>query len=731
MNRRDFLRSLGWSAAGITVTFAAGCAPMPPIPKRPLPQAAEGLAWIQLGSDGRFSLIAPRHELGQNILTALKQIAAEELGVDLALIDARVHDTDEIPIVRATVGSESIKAFALPLARAAATLRESIVERAAAQLQLAKDAVRILPSGIAVGDGREIAFARIVGESPAVLADAAPDVVLRSFAAGEKRVVGKAARLHEVDEIVTGQALFVADVRLPDMLHGAILRPPTHALLGGRLVSLDERAAKAIPGFFAVVREKVGERELVGAVAANPWSLRKVVAALAPQWTTQGSFDGDTIDRLVDVDQALAKGGLRHSLAAATVVDEGRWDVDLRIDLPLAAHAAIEPRAAVARFDSERKPRLELWAGSQSAFYVRDYVAWAMDLAKDDVLVHSRRVGGGFGARATCTVELEAALLSRAAGRPVKVQWSRPEEFQQSYHRPPFAHRLRIRLGPGGKMTDWHHAFLSSHIIFTNALLPPWMQALTDFVGDQGVARGALAPYAVTRKRIEFDARPLPVYTGPWRGLGAGPNGLAIETAVDEAARVAGRDPLAFRLAHLPDEHVRLKRCLEAVARLATWRGAEIPRAVGDTRTAQGLACGIYNESSYVAVIAEAEVDSASGQVRLLHLFAAHDCGQVINPDQVRAQVEGNLVWGIGMVLKERLAIENSQIKERYFGEYSLPSIRDVPPMTIELIADGRDPPSGAGETAIVAAAGAIGNALSRALERRITRFPVHLGTAA
>ncbi|MBC7942096.1 MAG: xanthine dehydrogenase family protein molybdopterin-binding subunit, partial [Chitinophagaceae bacterium] len=311
------------------------------------------------------------------------------------------------------------------------------------------------------------------------------------------------------------------------------------------------------------------------------------------------------------------------------------------------------------------------------------------------------------------------AVLARAARVPVKVQWSRAQEFQLGFHRPPSSHRIRARLHHG-RLQTWWHGFASSHILFTAAAVPAWLQRLTDVIGDDGVARGSTLPYRAAARRTEFDLARLPVHTGPWRGLGAGPNVFAIESAMDECARHVNADPVQFRLDHIIDD--RLRGVLQRVAAVADWT-RPLPPAP-HKRRGRGVACGIYKAMSYAAVVADLEVETDTGQVRVLNLWCAHDCGHVINADQVRAQCEGNLVWGLGMALIEQLPVAASNVAATTFAQSPIPRLPDVPAMEVVLV-DSAQPPTGAGETAIVAAAAAITNALRDAVGARPTRLPV------
>lgn len=685
VSRRSLLRAGG---AGLTVAFLAGCA-LPVIPKRPKPDLGGARGWVRF-AEGRYTLYIPRVEMGQNILTALKQIACEELGIGWEQLDARLPHTGQITRVRATVGSDSVKEFALPLAQACALLREAV---AAGRRQSELKAVERPASELSSLSG-----------------------------AGVRRHVGRAVPIEQGQAIVRGGPLFAADVRRPGQLYGRVLRAPASPELASKVAALNEAAARKVSGFVALVRDDLLRQlnaEGVGIVARTPGGLDRIEAALAVQWDVVGSFEQAQLDAAVDIDRRLAESPKRAEQIHDERIDTAAaWDIDLRIDIPLAAHAPIEPRAAVAEFAPDG--RLELWVGTQDVFYQRDVLAKRLDLAEERIVVHGQRVGGGFGGKTICTVELEAAVLARAAKVPVKVQWSRAQEFRQGFHRPPSSHRIRARLNDG-KLDQWWHSFASSHILFTNAVLPPWLQRITDLIGDDGVARGAALPYRASARRIGFDLVRLPVLTGPWRGLGAGPNVFAIESAIDECARKAGIDPLQFRLVHAEDP--RLARVLQRAAAAAGW-GSK-PPSTPTVRRGRGVACGIYKAMSYAAVVADVEVDPIAGSVKVVRMVCAHDCGRVINPDQVRAQCEGNLVWGLGMVLIEALPVAGSQIAAATFADAPIPRMAEVPSMQIVLVDEG-EAPTGAGETAIVASGAAIANAIRDAIGLRVQRLPLN-----
>ncbi len=685
MNRRKFLAT-GLAAGGTAAALAlAGCSFVPVFPQRPSPDMEAALGWIS-HSGGRYTLLLPRAEIGQNIATALKQVACEELGADWQAVEVQLQRTTAMSRVRATVGSDSIRDYAEPLAQACAALRDHLAAGAPA------------------------------GPVPAVTR---PRAQLRAFRG--RRHVGRSPEPEQIRAIVTGAPLYAADMHAPAVLYGRVLRAAVSPERPSAPRRWDLDTARLVPGFVAAHADpgfRLGASDGLGILAETPGALDRVEAALAVDWLVEDAPDGPaTLAEAVDIDARLAAGDLAHTVRDEGVAPDGPWAVDLRLDIGAAPHGGIEPRAALAvpRADGG----IEVWTGSQDVFFVRDVLARALDLPAEKVDIRGCRAGGAFGGRTICTVEAEAALLARAAGRPVKLQWSRAQELAFGFHRPPGSHRIQLRL-EGGRLGDWRHRFASSHILFTNAAVPPWLQGITDtFLGDDGVARGALPPYRTGARDIAFGLTRLPVFTGPWRGLGAGPNGLVVESAIDAAAAAAGRDPLAFRLAHVEDP--RLASVLRRAGEIAGWPGGPAPAA--GRRTGRGLACGIYKGMSYAAVVADVAVDP-DGRVQVARLWCVHDCGAIINPDQVRAQCEGNLAWGIGMVLTDELPVEDGAVAASGFVDAPIPLLTDMPAVTVHLL-DSDRPPGGAGETAIAAAPGAIANAVRAATGIRPLRFPL------
>lgn len=668
------------ATGGITVAFGlGGCSLIPPIPKRPAPTLDDALGWIHRTPEGRFVLWCPRVEMGQNVLGGLRRIAALELGVAEDTIDVRIAGTGDIGRVKGTVGSDSVRELLVPLATACAHLRDEMQARGVTPL-------------------RAITSLRQPTTQPPV-----------------------APPQHHA--LVTGAPVFAADVRLPGLLHATVMRPPWRQELGVALEGWNREAVQAVPGFVAQLTLPEVDGPVL--VARHPAALFAMRRAADVRWKKPAHTPDP--EGMVDIDGVLAKGSFTKDSGA---VQDGPWTVDLRLDVPMAAHAAIEPRCAVAQFSTspDGKPTLDLWCATQDPFFMRDVMARDHGLPLDRITVHNHRLGGGFGGRTVALIEREAACVARAMKAPVKLQWMREDEFTGAFHRPPSSHRIKLRVDKDGLISDWWHALSSSHVIFTSAGMPPWMQTITDFVGDAGTARGQHAPYAFTRQRRSMQLTRVPLATGPWRGLGAGPNVLAIEAAMDAAARASQQDPVAFRLRHLAHapagEHLAEPSRLSTVLKRVAERAArEAPRvAAPGERVGRGVACGVYKGLSVVAAVAEVAI--TADRIRVTKLWCSHDCGAIVDARSVRAQVEGNLVWSLSLVLFDQLTAPEARAAQTTFANYPLPRITDMPTLDIDLVASDK-PPSGAGEAAIVAGAAAIYNALVAASGKQPTRLPI------
>lgn len=710
LSRRSFLARTGWTATGLTIAATiSGCSLVPALPSRNELGETDAFTWLQLRPDGRFLFCSPRQEIGQGISSTLKLVLAGELGVALEQIDVIAPDTSMIAQAKSTVGSESIKDFLEPVTKIGQIMSSALHARAARRLDTPHSDVTFNGTEFLSQGGASLSLQELAAGSP-ILLD--PSEVAVSPQPKSRNDLPNSIPTDRITDIVTGAPLFAGDIKLPGLAYGAFVRAPQ---LGA---TLSTASFSAVPQDQILANFFDGER--AGLVATTQSSLTDALETVETTWDAKATAD----QKAIDTSLALAEpvNDLEHSVLETSDKPHDDSDLDLSISIPFAAHAAIEPRSAIARWNDTAGPALEIWTGTQDAFYVRSHIAKHFRLGEDQVVVYSQRVGGGFGARTLCTVELEAALLAKQAQRPVKVQWTRPDEFQEGFHRPPSRHQIKATATEDGVLTDWSHGFKSGHVIFTSAAMPSWMQALTSFASDPGTARGAHLPYAAERTEVAFSDVRMPVMTGPWRGLGAAPNNFAIETAIDQLAAKKGIDPLKFRLANLPSEHKRLSTCLTKVAQKADWQGP-----ARTDRSARGIACGIYKGVTYVAVIADVDIDRDTGTFQVKRMTCTHDCGRVVNADQVRAQIEGNLIWGLGMVKSEELSVKNGRLSADYLGDYQIPTIADAPDITIELIEPENAEPVGAGEAAIVAAGAAIANAVAAFTGSPVAQLPIRL----
>jgi CO/xanthine dehydrogenase Mo-binding subunit len=714
LTRRELLVRSGWLSAGLTVLVS--CSRLPALPTRDLPDADDADGWLQLLPDGRVRLYCPRSEMGQGIATGLAQVVAEELDLERERIECVQPATDGIAPTIMTVGSWSMLEFYEPTARAAARLRDALRARAAERAGVEPGGLEHRGDGFDLPGGSRLRFAELVGDGPEFVAPTGEPE--RPYLLEPGRPLHRAGRDWSplgAEQIATGREVYSRDFVLPDMRYGAVAKPPR---AGARLVAWREEVARALPDVLDVVVDH--ERALVGIVARTPFALSRAEAALAAEWEGGDALDQAELDARLDVDAALERGDLEHEPMSDGDLEAGRRaaarTLDARYDSPMTAHGAMEPRAAVAQV---RDDGVEVWTASQDPWLIQKLVAKELGRSNSDVVVHNHRLGGAFGGRTLCQAALEAAWLSGHVREAVSVRWTREEEFAHNNVGPQFSHRIRAGVDADGRVTHWDHAMVSCPIIFTSALIPESLHWLLDFPSDPGTMRNARPPYAFANRRLRFSDVRIPIVTGAWRGLGAAPNAFAVESAMDELAALAGADPLAFRLEHVPAEQPRLRRVLERVGALSGW-GEPSPPGLG-----RGVACAIYKDATYVAVVAEVEASRPEGPFRIRRVFCAHDCGRVVSPGQVRAQIEGNVAWGCSMALHERVVAHAGAPAAQNFDSYPVLRMSEMPEIEIDLVESAGTRPSGAGESALVPTPAAIANALYAATGSRSRRLPL------
>jgi CO/xanthine dehydrogenase Mo-binding subunit len=723
ISRRGFLMTTGWVAGGVTVLYALRNRAIAVAPTIIFPDAETAAAWVQLHPDGSCRFYSPRMDMGQNANTGLAQIVAEELNIDVDDMTVVQPSTSDVAPLAVTAGSMSLTAFSRPTSIAAAALREHMRDRAARILDVPSDEILDEAGGFRAADGRHAPYGDLLaGESAFVeLDEDTPLPRLYTFDTERtKKQVGRPVRPLGIRSMVTGIPLYAADVPMEGVLHGGAIHPPVH---NAELVSVETSGVNQVPGFVKMVQED----DFVGVVCRTPGAVRAAVSAIRPTWKVHQPIEQAEIDRLVDVDAALADGELEHTLHDEAHRPHADWAVDLRFDVQVQSHAAQEARAAIARFnEAGAEHRLEIWTGTQDPFGMKRFAAMHTGLDEREVVIHPQRLGGGFGGREHYEVEKDAVRLAAAVGRPVKVQWTRRDEFLSARNRPASAHRLRLATDDSGDLTDWWHAYVTGHVVFARERLPGWLLPVARLAEDFGVVRGAHPVYGAEHQRVEYKDVDLPVDLGVWRSLNAAPAIFAIESAMDELALRLGRDSVDYRISQMRGRHPRLQRCLERVREMSAQR--PLPQGEGYGR---GFACGVYEGRCFVAVSADVHFDRARQRIRVIHMCCAQDVGMAVNPDQLRAQMESNMAWSVGMALIERLEVGDDDITSSNFDNYPVPRMADVPSVDAEVIDQPASPPAGAGEVALIAGPPAIANALRRATGFRALALPIRFADVA
>jgi len=636
---------------------------------------------IRVEGDGSITALSGKIDFGQGIRTAFAQIVADELDVPIERVNVVLGDTDQVPFDFGTFGSHSVAQETPLLRKAAAFARQQLIERASTKLGVPAQKLDT-DAGAVVGDGKRVPYADLIDSK--ALAGSIPDSV--SLMPDERRkYAGRPLPRVEARDIVTGRATFVADVRLPGLARGAMVRPP---IRGAKLRSLDDSAARSMPGVIAVVRQG----DVVGVVAERDEQARAAAGAVIADWNAI-PVEGPTAEVPMrsdgDVDAKMRGAAVR---LAQTYV------------LPPIASAPIGPSAAVADI---RADGATMYVGTQRPFGVREQVAKTVGLPEKKVRVLPQITSGTYGRNSSADAAIEAAILSKGSGRPVLLQWTREEEFAWSPSRPEAVLEISAGLDADGRIVAWRYDEHTN--VHTAAGLDPQVLVVTS-------GRNAVPPYAGLAAKVTLHIEPTRLRTANFRSLAAAENVFAIESFMDELATLSEQDPLAFRLRHIDDP--RFRRVVERVAELSGWR--ERPGG----RRGRGIACTVYHET-YVAQVAEVEV-SLSGAVRLLKVWCVVDPGQTLNPEGVRNQIEGGIQQSASWTLKEELLHRDGRVMNTGWDTYPIATFRDAPE-SIEVFVEGDPsaPPTGVGEPGAVPTAAAIANAVYAASGARLRSVPL------
>lgn len=688
-NRRDFLKRLG---GGIIILVALGdyASAQEGVTPR---GGARGLpsdfnAFLRIGEDGRITCFTGKIEMGQGPITSLPQMLAEELDAPVDTVDMVMGDTDQCPYDMGTWGSMTTRFFGPPLRAAAAEARAVLLELASDQLKLPQDRLVIENGAIYDKQNREnkVSYGQLAkGQKIQRAARTKPDPKDPS----QFKIIGKSRVHHDGPDKVTGRAKYSGDIRLPGMLYAKILRPPAH---GAQFKSADTSAAKAMDGI-----QVVEEGDFVAVLHPLPdvadQAMFKVKAEYTPSKLEVN--DKTIFNHLMSVapqPSVLARGGnLETGKQAATTKSEATYLNSY------VAHAPMETHTAVAQIEGDK---MTVWASTQNPFGVRDEVARAISFPTERVRVITPFVGGGFGGKTFNLQAVEAARLAKITGKSVQVMWSREEEFFHDTFRPAAVVKINSGTNEEGKIAYWDYE--------------------VSYAGDRGAQHFYAIPHHRTSARGSGWQGPRgshPFGTGAWRAPGNNTNTFARESHIDMMATAAGMDPVEFRLKNLTD--ARMIRVLKAAADRFGWKPAK-----GPSRRGLGVACGV-DAGSYVAGIAEVEVDSAKGDVQVKRVVCAQDMGIVVNPEGAIIQLEGCVTMGLGYCLTEEVHFEGGEVLDTNFDTYQLPLCNWTPKIEAVLIENNETPPQGGGEPAIILMGGMIANAIHDATGARLLQLPM------
>jgi len=673
--------------------------------------------WLRVHRDGTVSIYSGKVEIGQGILTALAQIAADELGIALERIRMVPADTAVSPDEGVTSGSLSIEDSGVALRSACAQARALLLESAAARLAVPARDLQVA-DGAVQGGGRSTSFWECADDA---LLDREIDQTAALRSPGDYGVVGKPTPRRDLPDKIAGRPRFIQDMTLPRMLYGRIVRPP-HNFAG--LISLDDGKVRSMPGLAAIVRDG----GFIGVLA------EREEVAISAQRTLRLTTSWKEIDPPPrDVHAWLKEHAAEHRVVSekenADVKSRAAKVLEASYTKPYISHASIGPSCAIAQIEGGK---LMVWSHSQGIFNLRRDLALALAMREDAIVVRHVEGAGCYGHNGADDAALDAALLARAAGgRPVQVQWMRDDEFAWAPCGPAMALSLRAALDAHGNIVDWHHELWSNgHSSRPGraegpALAAAWHLArpherpsAINMPLPAGAAdRNAIPIYDFPNQRVvNHYVREMPVRTSALRSLGAYANVFAIESFMDELAQAAGIDPIAFRLRHLKDP--RGRAVIEAAVRRADWNRWKPAEGRG-----HGIGFARYkNLGAYCAAVAEVEVGH---EVRVERLILAVDVGLVINPDGVINQIEGGAVQSTSWTLKEQVKLGERGIASLGWEDYPILKFSEAPAAEVELVDRPELPAVGAGEAAQGPTAAAIANAVAHALGLRIRDLPL------
>ncbi len=720
-SRRDLLLGAGGLFISLAIKAPAQAANSAPLVA---PAAAKPLAIDQVASflaidpQSHVTLFTGKVDLGTGLMTAMLQIVAEELDVAPASVTIISGDTALTPDQGTSSGSNGIQIGGMQIRRAAATAKHALLDMAAAKLGVDVASLTV-ENGVVTGGGKSVSYGTLVtGQSIAI--PVSPDVPSKD--PSKFKLVGKSMRRLDIPDKVTGRFTYMQDVKVDGMLHGRVVRPPA---MGANLISVNEASVSSIPGFVKLVRDG----NFLGVVCKTEWSAIKASRALEAKWSDWAGlpeqsklYEHVRATKIDKTEVTSNSGDVPTGFAAATK------KLSATYDFAIHTHGSIGPSCAIVAIENGK---VTCWSASQATHSMRKQLAAMLGLADDDVRCLYVDGSGCYGRNGHEDAAADAALMSRAVeGRPVRVQWMRHDEHGWDPKGPPTLMDLSAGIDDKGNVTAWESAVFNAN--GTIGFAPLVGAQLSDRPHQTGMAPGGVngdsaVPYGFTNVHTIANRLNATPFRPSWiRTPGRMQNTFANESFLDEVAAAAKADPIAFRLQYLTDK--RGIELLERVRTLAKWEARPSPdrNQQGDIVYGRGVSYVKYElNRTYIAAVAEVEVNRKTGQIKAQRFFVAHDCGQIINPDGLRNQIEGNVVQTVSRALMEELKFDRSTVTSLDWATYPVITFPDVPKVVMDLVDRPNEKPWGAGEPSAAVVPSALSNAVFDATGVRMRSVPM------
>jgi isoquinoline 1-oxidoreductase beta subunit len=708
LSRRRFLSVSAAVGGGLLIGFTV----RPSVGDADAAETAAGVsfapnAFIRIGSDGQVVLIMPYVEMGQGTYTSIPMLIAEELEVDLKQVrlehappNEKLYGNPLLGGVQCTGNSNAIRGSWQPLRQAGATARTMLVSVAAKRWNVDPASCRAQSGQVRhVPTGRSLKYGALAADAARL--PVPEKVVLKEPA--DFKLIGTPAKRLDTPAKVNGTAVYGIDARPPGVKIATLAQSP---VFGGRVKNVDDAAARAVKG----VRQIVRLDDAVAVVADHMGAAKKGLAALKIEWDDGPHAQLDTQKIVAELEQATLKpGAVAQNLGDVDkAMTSAVTKVEASYQVPFLAHATMEPMNCTAQV---RKDGCEIWVGSQALARAQATAAKTTGLPLDKVAVHNHLIGGGFGRRLEIDGVTRAVQIAMQVQGPVKVVWTREEDIQHDMYRPYFFDRISAGLDEKGMPVAWNHRFAGSSVIarwlppaFNNGLDPDTTEGAIDLI------------YGLPNLHVEYlRVEPPGIPTAFWRSVGPSHNVFVTESFIDELAAAAKQDPVAYRRALL-DKTPRAKAVLELAAEKAGW-GQPLPERIG-----RGVSVQFVFET-YLAQVAEVEV-SSDGTVRVRRVVCAVDCGTVVNPDTVRAQLQSGIIFGVAAALKGEITLKDGRVEQSNFHDYQVLRMNEAPAIEVYIV-NSTEAPGGMGEAGTSAIPPAITNAIFAATGKRIRRLPV------